>query len=559
VKLFRRNRDDFQAMDDAKALQVKGVGIEWSESHADNWATNSVTIRTVTSTSSLYGGYSDYGLMYRRQPSVRSCVDFLSKNIGSLNPKVYERVGDSDRVDVTQHPLAVLLRNPNPGATQYDHLRDTVADLAIYDRAYWLKIRSGGRVIAVVRLFVSQVIIDGSKGYKRYLDPQGKEYNRRDLVVFAGYSPCPGEDGVSPLETLRQVLLEESASVAHREGMWNNAARQAGVIERPLDAPEWSDIARSRFREDWQNTYAGARNVGKTAILEEGMKWNAASFSPEQTQYIEARELTREEVALTYFGPVAGKSFLEASGTGTEATHRQVYQDVLGPWLEFIQGEIELQLLPEFEPLTTPGTIYVEFNLAAKLKGSFQEQAEALTTSVGVPFMAVDEARARLNLPAIGEDWAQQPVQPLNVMYGGQPAVTIPVTDTGTASAPDPHTKDLERLVADNAAAFCKHFDRMEKAVTSAGGHVDLERWNRELTADLYLKGTQALRDPTANPALLECAVSHAEAVNQGIVTAIADSPDDLKSVFDRARGHADTVGHVWADRLVTIAAKEQT
>jgi hypothetical protein len=46
--------------------------------------------------------------------------------------------------------------------------------------------------------------------------------------------------------------------------------------------------------------------------------------------------------------------------------------------------------------------------------------------------------------------------------------------------------------------------------------------------------------------------------VNQGIVTAIADSPDDLKSVFDRARGHADTVGHVWADRLVTIAAKEQ-
>ena len=251
MRLFGR-RDPFQDRDAATAVaQVKGVGIDWSESHADNWATNSVTIRTVTSlsTGSFFG---DYGRMYRTQPAVRSCVDFLSKNIASLNPKVYERVGDSDRVDVTQHPLAVLLRNPNPGATQYDHLRDTVADLAIYDRAYWLKVRSGPRVVAVVRLYPSQVIIDASKGYKRYLDAQGNEYQRRDLVVFAGYSPCPGEDGVSPLETLRQVLMEEDASLINRAGMWHNAARPSGVLERPADAPAWSDPTRERFRAEWE-------------------------------------------------------------------------------------------------------------------------------------------------------------------------------------------------------------------------------------------------------------------------------------------------------------------
>jgi HK97 family phage portal protein len=552
VSWFRRNRDGFQALDDAK---VKGVTIDYSGSHADNFATNSISIRTVTTESLTCGSY---GLMYRRQPAVRSVVDFLANNCGQLNPKVYERVDDNDRVDVTAHPLAVLLQYPNPVTTRFAHIRDTVADIGIYDRAYWRKFRQNGRVAAVVRMRPDLIQCDTSTGVKVYRDSNGKEIPRKDLVIFPGYSP-DGDDGVSPLETLRQVLMEEAASIAQRESMWRNAARQSGVIERPMDAPEWSAIARARFREDWQATYAGDRNAGKTVILEEGMTWNAASFSPEETQYVESRELTYQEVALTYFGPVAGRAFLEATGTGTEATHRQVYQDVLAPLLERLEGEIELQLLPDFEPLSSRGRVYVEFNLAAKLKGSFQEQAEALTTSVGVPYMAVNEARSRLNLPQIDEDWAQQPVQPLNVMYGGQPAVTVPVTDAQVASAPDPQSKDLERLVADNAAAFCKHFDRMEKAVTSAGGDVDLERWNRELTADLYLKGTQALRDPSANPALLECAVSHAEAVNQGIVTAIADSPDDLKSVFDRARGHADTVGHVWADRLVTIAAKEQT
>lgn len=437
--------------------------VEISYSDGDNFQRNMVSVRTVTYPDGWTGG--SYSNLYKRQPAVRSVVDFLARNIGQLNPKVYERVSDTDRVEVGDHPLAVILRNPNPVTTRYAHIRDTVADLAIYDRAYWRKVRQG-RQLAVFRLAPSTLTITNGV----YTLPDGTEIPRGDLVVFHGYSPDADSDGVSPLETLRSVLAEESSALASRDALWRNAARNHGVIERPMEAPDWSDLARERFRSDWDDKFTGSGNAGKTPVLEEGMVWKDTSLQSPADDYVEGRRLTREEVAITYFGPVAGRAFLEATGTGTEATHRQVYQDVLGPWLRMLQDEIELQLKPEFEPI--PRQTYVEFNLAEKLKGSFEEQGKTLVTAVGVPYMTVNEARARLNLSHIAEEWADQPVQPLNVMYGGQPAVTVPTADPGT---PEP-VKDsvLEVLI--------KHIDRMGRSTAPL---MDLARWDRELTADL--------------------------------------------------------------------------
>ena len=54
---------------------------------------------------------------------------------------MYERVDNTDRVELYDHPLAQLIRHPNPRLTRYRLWRDTVSSAAIYDRAYWQKIR----------------------------------------------------------------------------------------------------------------------------------------------------------------------------------------------------------------------------------------------------------------------------------------------------------------------------------------------------------------------------------------------------------------------------------
>lgn len=426
--------------------------------------------------------FDSLGEMYRRQPAVRTVVDFMARNVAQLNPKIYMRIGDNDRREWNDHPLAGLLRNPNPTTTRFAHIRDTVADVAIYDRAYWRLLRAPNRglISALVRIPPSRLQMEMDQQTLRMtyrLD--GQVITRREMVIFHGYHPDGGEQGVSPLETLRRVLAEDWASGVHREWYWRNGSRIEGVIERSLDAPEWGDTERDRFRTQWEQRYSGGVNSGRTAILEDGMKWNPAGFSPKDSEYIEGRKLTNDEVARVYAPSLVGLMRAEGTNAAVESYHRQLYQDALAPTLRMIQDEIDQQLLTldEFDF----GPAYCEFNLQDKLKGSFEEQGRTLTTAVGVAYMSVNEGRTRQNLPRIDDPAFDVPIKPLNVLYGGQPAVTIPTEDPGMRSR-------------DFAAKLRSFFDRQEQTVCSQlGGLKDQgemtvlavwqeARWNRELT-----------------------------------------------------------------------------
>ena len=56
-----------------------------------------------------------YAALFRTQPSVRTVVTFLARNIADLNVHVYRRVSDIDRERLIDHELAVWLATPNPG------------------------------------------------------------------------------------------------------------------------------------------------------------------------------------------------------------------------------------------------------------------------------------------------------------------------------------------------------------------------------------------------------------------------------------------------------------
>jgi hypothetical protein len=110
--------------------------------------------------------------------------------------------------------------------------------------------------------------------------------------------------------------------------------------------------------------------------------------------------------------------------------HKMLYQDTLGPWLKFIKLEIERQLLPEFEDRTD---VYVEFNINEKLRGSFEQQAASLGVLVGRPIMTANEGRARLNLPQLDDESANE----LAPQQGG-PAAVPPAESDEEAPAMTP-------------------------------------------------------------------------------------------------------------------------
>lgn len=469
--------------------------------------------------------YRDYAALWRAQPELRTVVDFLARNIAQLGLHVFRRVSDVDRVRLTDHPLATLLGKPNPSTTPYAMIDRLVHDACIYDDGYLLKVRDDEdrTTLGLRRIRPGRITPLGDD----WLEPEGYEIRgsrgrlevaANEVVHIHGYNPTDDRQGASPVESLRQVLTEEWAANVYREQLWRNGARLSGYISRPVDAPEWGPKGRERFRDEWQAGYAGdSPTAGQTAILEDGMTFVPAAVTPRDSQYIESRKLTREEVARSYHVPLPMVGILDhATFTNIKELHKNLYQDCLGPWLESFQQEIELQLLPDLPDATG---VYVEFNLAAKLNGSFEEQATQLQGAVGGPYMARNEARARLNLSMI--EGGDELITPLNVTVGATGAEPVapppalpsappdlPVASRSKTSRLDRSTsiksRVPERITSKAADTFARFFARQGAAIASRLGAekargmlkadvpdvFDTDRWDGELSADLLLHGS---------------------------------------------------------------------
>lgn len=536
----------------------------------------------------MAGVWGDYGGMYRKQPAVRSVVDFLARNLAQLEPEVFERAvirGVEQDIELADSDLAQLLHyptgRPQPSSrdqmARFRHQFATFADKCIYDRAYWLKVRGdGGKVVAIPRIPVTKIwpVYDYDNRLLHYLTSSGEKIDPGDLVVFAGYSPYSNDGSTSPMETLRLTLEEDYEAAVNRKWYWRNAARQGSVIERPLDAPEWSKEERDRFIESWHGALAGPANAGKSRVLEDGMKYVIDSaFSPKDSEYIEGRRLTIVEVARAFGIPPEVIGAASQTGvTGAEARHEQTYQDVFEPWTTWYQDEVDLQLVPEFDPFAANPKIHVVLDLDQKLTGSFIQEAEIITKAVGGPWMTRAEARARKRLKPLDDPLLEELVVPLNVQLGGGPqaAPDQPTEVPGDKALPHAHdhgkaaptddrvrisgremASDGDRFAAEHAAELATFFGRQRQVLKSrlgAGKDLDWERWDLELGEELYRQSREvsgyfgklaaAKIGGTFDPAFTvnfwrESARRAAEGINQETALRLLDPDTTTDEVLD--------------------------
>jgi HK97 family phage portal protein len=424
--------------------QIQGVERIWSPGTAyglDAWTTGTGPGSALWQASEIY----------RTQSAVQTAVGFLARNVAQIGLHTFKRVNDTDRrrLQPPDHPVAAILNRPMPTdfkTTTYSLINALVRDISIFDVALWVKAKladgsPGGLLRIPPRTFwpagdnwqkPEGFWLSGVSPEINQISGTTRQWVDNDRVVyFHGYSPDDNKDGVTPMRSLIRILQEDEYGGEFRQSLWQNSSRLSGYIQRPVDAPRWGPNARTRFREDWDSQYRGIVNPGgaQTPILEDGMAFVPAGVTPEQAQYIEGRTLTRSETASAYFIQPAMLGVPGSAGfSSMQELHKMLYQDTLGPLLEFIQQEIELQLLSDFpdgDPNTTK--IYVEFNINDKLKGSFEEQASQMSTLVGRPVMTANEGRARINLPSLPE--GEGLVTPLNVTIGGQANPQTPLTE----------------------------------------------------------------------------------------------------------------------------------
>lgn len=471
----------------------------------------------------VYQG-ADYGVsvarmdaarLYRTQPNLRAVISFLADNAAQVPIKVFERASDTDRPRVIDSPAALLLANPNPDMTSYEFKRWMYSDLLLYERFLTLIIeskdtKSGWQLrpipAAWIRAykgssaFAPESIVVGVPNNTPVEIPADK------FVLFHGYDPLDPMRQFSRIDALKETLHEQIESNRFRRQMWHKGGRFNAYLTRPKDVAQWSDDAFERFKTTWRASWAGseASDAGGVPILEDGMEIKTIQFNSRDAQWVEAAKLSREDCAAVYhvnpgmIWPGSGQTYASARDNA-----RALYNDCLAPTLMQAVDRINMAILPK---IGEPETNYAAYDITVKTEGTYEEKISALSSAVGAPFLLRNEARARLDLPAI--EGGDELVTPLNVLVGDLASAhdTDPTVDRYNSAVNQarkeiglkpikaaerktrgkPTEEENEQL----AHVYRAFFERQAKSVLSKLGAKaewwDEERWNTELTDDLF-------------------------------------------------------------------------
>lgn len=460
--------------------------------------------------------------LYNTQDNLAAVVNFIANSIAQLPLKVYVRGENDDRKRDRDSAAAKLLYLPNADQTSFEFVRALVTEYLLFGRNYvWIlpdpESESGWQLRVVPEEWIVRTEKENPYGPKNIIisvDGIGTvEVPRGEFVPFSTYSPGNPGGYVSPVAALRQTLEEQIQAGRFRRELWKSSGRLNAQIVRPKDVQPWTEETKRKwveaFREAWG---AGGTKAGSIPVMEDGMEIKTFNASFKEQQWVESVKLSRESVAAAY---MINPSLVWHSDTQTYASSkdnaRALYAECLGPILQMLQQRINAFLLPKIS--AAPGT-YCEFDLAEKIKGSFEERAGILQSSVGGPWLTRNEARRDNNLPPIpGGD---ELIVPLNVSTGGEAGIMSghvsgkacqhqhvrQISRKKETEETEIDAKVTEKEQDAAAAVLEKFFKRQANSILPKLG-ADAEwwnadRWNKELADDL-------------EPVLGEIATAHGE------------------------------------------------
>lgn len=246
--------------------------------------------------------------------TVYACASIRAKDVARCSPRLMRRAAARSETPVTNHPVAKLFQRPNQWQTWTEFARQMHAAYLLRGNAFAIILRDGrGNPIALIPVNPDLVILyeaaDGGIFYS--VTRAGVFLN---AVLKTQPLMIPEEDifhlrelGFNMLVGLSRIAIaRDSFGVAmgleqQAARFMSNGARPSGVLQSDKAlSPE----AANRLRDQWASLRSGIGNVGKTAILEDGVKWLPMQLSSVDLEFIAQREHSIGEIARWFDMPL---------------------------------------------------------------------------------------------------------------------------------------------------------------------------------------------------------------------------------------------------------------
>ena len=377
---------------------------------------------------------------YSDNPWLYSGVNVIANEVARTKFRLVLNPEEEDQMPVDAHQAAETLAHPQPLASGKTMLTSmqlmllTTQYLFLNGECFWLldgRTTPGNSPTVLSPLNPAYVYeklnADGTLGnyvYRFVGGPNGApsggwEIPPEDVVHFKFPDLKNWYRGLSPVQPIRYGLESyREADVLNAMRLRNNAV-PAGTLESPNEV---SDQQRKKIMDAWRENYGGPNNSGKIAMLPNGFKFNPTQMSNQDMQFIEGKNLTRDEiladlrVGMEMLGKTESKTRANA-----DASIYVFSRFTVKPVLDLIADTLTHDYLPAFPATEKMGFVF---------DNPVPEDDEAKRANMKALFdsgaLTPDEARQMMGLDPLNLPGTDVPYVNFSLMPVGSPQPAAP-------------------------------------------------------------------------------------------------------------------------------------
>lgn len=235
---------------------------------------------------------------------VFTCVNARSEEMASIDI-ILKNKKTGEIID--SHEILTLLHDVNPNSTMYELFFATQAFKDLCGNAYWYLARDKDGKGDIKQIYLispekMSIVFDKANplniiGYMYGSGTDAVPFGKEEILHFKNFNPWGNypnpHKGVGIVESALWAIETDNESRNWNYSFFKNNAKPDGIISTEATL---SDSAFARLKEQWQQTYGGASNHGKTALLDGGLKWQDISKTQSDMDFIAQRTFSRDEI-----------------------------------------------------------------------------------------------------------------------------------------------------------------------------------------------------------------------------------------------------------------------
>ena len=325
-------------------------------------------------------------------PVVFRCVSLIASDIGKLPLRLVAVDANGIWHETTSPAFSPVLRKPNSYQTTGQFLETWMISKLLYGNTYVLKDRDARGVVTAL------YVLDPCR-VKPLVSPDGAVYYELQTNELAGIVGnvlvVPAKEiihdrwncafhplvGLSPLYACGGAASQGLAMQAASTTFFSSGGRPSGMLIAPT---EIDPQTAQRLSETWH-----ALGAGKTAIVGNGMKYEAVGSSAEESQWIEQAGWTAKTIAGCFGVPISMvDSSQQPPYANSEASALQYHSQCLQTHLTAIEVALDFGL-------ELPAPYGTEFDLDDLIWMDTATKTKAAHDAIGAGAMTPNEARRK--------------------------------------------------------------------------------------------------------------------------------------------------------------------